>query len=1127
MLSMAASPLTRFLDLLRTRMAVAEFAGASDKQLLQCFIRQRNDAAFEVLVRRHGAMVWTVCRGVLKSEHDVEDAVQATFLVLARKASSIRRHTSLGSWLHGVAYRIALKARASRQRQTSRCLPDLPGFHDDIVAVAATREEQTILHEELQNLPDRLRSPLVMCYLEGRTNSEAARLLGLKVGTVDSRLARGRQRLRVRLSRRGLVVAAGSIGLPVLEKPAAAAAIAGAVSLARLVAAGETAVEGGISFSALGLAEGFIHTAMLAKVKTAAAIAALICTLAVGAGWAGQQMLTGQSAQSEEREAAPKAQVSAVAERPTLIQKPHTDFYGDPLPPGVLARLGTTLFQHKAGHLVFSADSKKMLSGSTDGLVQEWDVATSKLEKRIQMTLPQKRKENFKLVEPLLSPDGKLLTITDQKSVSLCDVASGKVLHTIGVSAPILAHRHAFSPDGKVLAIIDWDKDNHAVFVWDAKTGLKVGEFKHGKFLLDLSFSHDGKLLATADMEELHVWDTATGRERVKTRLDQSGGRLDRLCFAPDGKLIATVNKTTVSLWDTDSLDQQASFKSSRSMGFTTPFCLAFSPDAKLLATGGNDELLIWDVAERKEKCRYSDWHVNGLAFSADGKILACSGDSKIHLWDVAAERPLHDRQGHDVETHRLVQCNYGQLFASAGSSDRNVLLWDAGTGKPLGVLVGHNYWVTDCCFSTDGRWLASSAIDGTVRLWDTATRKELRSFVVEKPKGELRNKDGYVFHCGLSRDGKLLAAASLHYGTPNRTQVSVWEVATGKLLARRPLSVGFNAWFAPGVKAMLTKTAGGLILEDTATGQTMAPALPGETGSPVRFSPDGRLVALGIHEAADKKGYQFGGLSVIEIASAKEVLRLNAKQRWVDFSADGLALVTTDDEEIHVWDVATGQELLRKPGLEKRVPINSPIAFVHNSQALATGLRDGTILVWDLSPRLWPRPPKIAPPSSKELDALWLQLASEDAAKAHLAIYQLANAPAQVVPMLNDRLRPVPVADADLVQKFVADLNSEKFDVRQKATRQLSAFGEQIEPNLRKALAETPPLEIRQRLEKLISEFRTAPTPELLQRLRAVRVLEYIGTPAARQVIELLAGGAPLGRETVEAKEALERLGG
>src|SRR5262245_21924555 len=208
--------------------------GSSDAALLQRLGRPGREAAFEALLRRHGPMVLDVCRCVLVNEADAEDAFQATFLILARKAASIRKAGSLASWLHGVAYRTALKARAESARRHRR-EARLPRRDEAAATDLSWREAQRVLHEELNRLAESHRAPLVLCYLQGMTQDEAAAALGLAKGTLKGRLERGRALLRERLLRRGLGragVLLASAWPAAMESGARRAAVAGSTGKA-------------------------------------------------------------------------------------------------------------------------------------------------------------------------------------------------------------------------------------------------------------------------------------------------------------------------------------------------------------------------------------------------------------------------------------------------------------------------------------------------------------------------------------------------------------------------------------------------------------------------------------------------------------------------------------------------------------------------------------------------------------------------------------------------------------------------------------------------------------------------------------------------------------------------------
>ncbi len=275
---------TDFLRYLRTLTARQATGLLSDQQLLERFLHDRSEASFAALVARHGPMVLSVCRRVLQHTQDAEDAFQATFLVLTRKAGSIRKQASLGSWLHGVAYHSAecLKAKMRRRTAHERRLHAPPPREamDDI----SWRELRSVLDEELQRLPERYRAPLVLCYLEARTQDEAARQLGWSKNTFRRRLESGRNALGRRLARRGITLSAALTG-PLLADTSTQAALppllAANTVRAGLASATGNMVSGMVSEQAAALAESSAGS-LLAKKSSIAVVLLLSLTLGVG-----------------------------------------------------------------------------------------------------------------------------------------------------------------------------------------------------------------------------------------------------------------------------------------------------------------------------------------------------------------------------------------------------------------------------------------------------------------------------------------------------------------------------------------------------------------------------------------------------------------------------------------------------------------------------------------------------------------------------------------------------------------------------------------------------------------------------------------------------------------------------
>jgi RNA polymerase sigma factor (sigma-70 family) len=294
--------LNGFLERLHGVLAAQTTERARDAQLLDEFIRQRDNSAFAALVHRHGPMVWAVCRRVLHHVQDAEDAFQATFLVLVRKAGSISPRWMVGGWLHGVAYRTALKARGQATKRRQR-----EGQVDLVAEPQASESDrcndlQPELDQELDRLPADYRAAIVQCDLEGRTHKQAAQVLGWPVGTLSTRLLRGRKLLAQRLGRRGIGISA--VALPaVLMSQRASQGVPGTV-LASTIKAGSVYVIGGASAGVVpanvaALTEGIVKTMLLSKIKVITTVVLVASVVALGAGSIAYRTGVAQAGQGE------------------------------------------------------------------------------------------------------------------------------------------------------------------------------------------------------------------------------------------------------------------------------------------------------------------------------------------------------------------------------------------------------------------------------------------------------------------------------------------------------------------------------------------------------------------------------------------------------------------------------------------------------------------------------------------------------------------------------------------------------------------------------------------------------------------------------------------------------------
>jgi RNA polymerase sigma factor (sigma-70 family) len=597
----------RLTDFLRFFRRLAPESGEPvDGELLARFARDGDQAAFEMLVHRHGPMVWSVCRRLLKDVHDAEDAFQATFLVLARKATTIRKHASAGSWLHGVARRVAAKvhesARRPREGRLPRPVPD-PGEE------AAARELLPVLDEELARFPEKYRAPLVVCCLEGLTRDEAARLLRWPPGTVAGRLARGRERLRERLLRRGV------------EPPFPASAAPLPASL--LPPLLHVAAGGSPSPVVLALTRGVLRE-MFWKKLTPLLVLLVVGVLAAGGAFASFGERGGPS--TEIRKGNESTPDGWQVERTRLA-----DMFDKPTA------------------LALSPDGWTLAASSGNGAVRLWDLTSGKLTLTIAAKLPDK------VGALAYSPDGRLLAVGVGDQVRVYRGARLKRLfrQEKGAKEPRRTVRELlFSPDGKTLAAMVCPPLSEAaaragsgalpthVVGW----GLDADREFFARVLgnvYSMSFTHDSKMLVAGGK----MFPTLRGRvgsALTTTSVDGKGRGaflrdLDNdhvaLAVSPDGRLLATAaTDFRVRL-----CDLSGKFKKEL-WGHARPIrVLAFAPDGRVLATGGDDkEVVLWDVKRAKQLVRLKGQPagVRILRFLEEGrKLISVNHEGVVTTW--------------------------------------------------------------------------------------------------------------------------------------------------------------------------------------------------------------------------------------------------------------------------------------------------------------------------------------------------------------------------------------------------------------------------------------------------------------------------------------------------------------
>jgi WD40 repeat protein len=767
-------------------------------------------------------------------------------------------------------------------------------------------------------------------------------------------------------------------------------------------------------------------------------------------------------------------------------------------------------------------------------------------------------------ISGILSPSGEFFAcprrISDASSgldkdpVVVCDSTTGRIAGHFAYDATALCL--AFVPGRQQLVV---GYHNGFLVVWDFAGGEKVCEMRHeqGERILRLAVSSDGRILASASRTSLILWDLPKGKEirQLNTESPTAG-----LAFVPDrttlfvgdhagalsfvevpsGRKTKQLELFTPRKNDVLPLPKHAVFSlvcsrdgtravarsldgelvlfaldGGKELLRTKPLrrggrALRFTPDAAMLVMAGPDNtLLCWDAKTGAEKETLPPspdlpWDV---AFSADGKTMVSLG-TLVQRWDLSTGRELSPQNHHRQSVSALVCCPRAQLLAT-GSSDGTVRLWHVDIGAPIALLEDTMGLVFDLTFFAAGTRLVSASDDGILRLWDEKGTRIAR----------LAGHRGAVVALAVTSDDRTLLSGGVD------AIIRCWDLQTREV--KRTL-VGHThvvvrlAITPDNTTAASLDEAGKLRLWDLTTGKELPWATPDDKRiRAFTFSPDGKYLVASLSGTRDLWLWEMtsGRLAAI----VKMVDRVGS--RYLAFLSER-ALVVADGKRAVLLDLATRQcECIRD--FERdfgRLRFVSSIAVQPGQPRLFTGHWDGSAYSWDLRPTLAQLARTQPRTARRNLLEVWKWLGQPDPQEAFPLLWGLVEGETETVNLLKQQLRPTPaVAEKDILP-HLARLDNEDFATRQRAFTSLLQHGEAALPLLRKRLADSPSPEAKANLERLIAGAEEL-TPERLQALRAVQVLEYIATPAALAVLTNLSKGLPESRLTKDATAALQRL--
>jgi RNA polymerase sigma factor (sigma-70 family) len=1063
------------------------------RELLGHLVRQPRPAPAESFVEcvdRLGPMVLGICRRVLGNRAEAEDAFQATFLTVFRKWDSVRDRRAIAGWVHRIAVRVA--ARFARRR-TPVTLGSAPAVACRVVDDLSWKEVRAVLDEELDRLPGRLRSPMVLCYLDGMSRESAAALLGWSVRTLHRRLEEGRERLHAALARRGLT------GLTLGCAALAAEGLRATVPAHLLQATAQLADR----LRRGGLSPGVVAAALPSRTPVLAGLSVALAAVAltVGGWWT--------------QAADPKP----TGPKPDDASRAATTFEKRPF------WWGSEAFRHNGWILDsdLSADSRRLATASWDSFVV-WEPPAGKKLLHVQETESVTSVGRDRISVVRLSPDGKQLATANRSTgaVRVWDVATGKPVTTIPwdreAERSALAKWNLKGGERRkhmadyYLAIEYLDDTRLCVLstyftaTWDTAKGERVSVEAHPP-AYHLGITKDRKRVlrsqqpvapAAGVRPGLQLWDPAAGKAvREFSTEDQARGAPTAL--SDDQRYLAVVRsvETEIALWDWPENKEVGALEFVPDGQHDRVRTMEFSPDGKTLYVGSSSgNLLVYDLST---KAKVRSWKACAnflmrIHFAPDGKNLyTVGGDGLVRTWRLPDGKEVPLPEGYI--SNPVFAWSRARNAMAAGDGQGRIDLWDATGTKITRTLQTKGEPIVQLAFSRSGRLLAASDGKGWTRLWNLETGEQLAKL------GGTEESSGWLYNVLQISDDETRLLVRTGYS------VKMYRIPAGKELWLAPPKQMATFAMSPNGKTVCASSFNGpptalydanTFQHPVALEQTKDLEFPAYEAR-LTFSPDSRVLAL-----TTPKGKVIffdgvtGKLLAARATADEELLHLG-------YTEDGTFLIAVNYGKAFLFDAIRFEKLAEAP-FDVTTYWRYGVATPGGTEKLLTLFRPADL-------------PKADP------EACWKKLDSPRPKEVLEAVWQMSQA-ADLGPFLLRKIPAVAAPDGDEIRKLIQNLDNRTFAVRDAASRKLSELGPLAEPFLRQALKVGMSAEAAERVERLLADLQRPPTPEEVRQRRVIFALEANGSTDARRTLEAWAAGAAGAHLTEHSKQALGRLG-